>query len=484
VKRYHLWVLLFISTLLGLGLFFYTKINAAPKPDIVVIMVDDMGEIDSRIYDRLPNIKSLFRDNGLRFDKAYSETPLCCPGRASFLTGQHTKKHTVTYNDARRLNPNNTIAVALHGSGYWTVMTGKYMNGAASLTDKTPVGWDRVAFLGANDATSSTFYVQGTPVSKGYKDRFTANKALEWLKASPKDKPIFMWVNPTAPHKGADGAYKAWEPYVEPKYASDARCNGIAPYKPPDYAWSTQPNGFPLVQVCRSLLTVDDTVKMLREEMQRQGRNPIWVFTSDNGMSWGSDGYPMKNVPQSTKIPLYFSGPGIPKGFTNILVSSIDIGPTLADLGGTRMPWADGISFAPFLRGEQFFGRKWMLEDHPLGGNDRAGGTTGKWWAIRTPEWRYLEWPKRGGYFLFDLVNDPWEEKNLYATRPDKVAELKALLSTYPLITPTPTPSPTASPSATLSPTPDASPSPSLSPTPFPTDPPPPPDPEVVWDDE
>ena len=73
------------------------------KPDDIVIIVDDLGAIDDRILERLPNIRSLFLQGGLQFNDAYSETPLCCPGRASFLTGQHTAHHGVTVNDARLL---------------------------------------------------------------------------------------------------------------------------------------------------------------------------------------------------------------------------------------------------------------------------------------------------------------------------------------------------------------------------------------------
>ena len=434
------------------------------KPDIIVVMVDDLGAIDERILNKLPNIKSLWLDGGLRFDNAYSETPLCCPGRATFLTGQNTRNHGVTYNKASLLNPKTTIAVALHQAGYWTIQTGKYLNNPQTLSDKIPNGWDRVAMLyDWNGNKSSRFWVQNNLVTKGYMDRFTADKSLDWLKLVPKDKPLFMWINPHAPHKANDPAPN-YQPDIENKYLSDSRCSNISPWKPANYRWSPKPNGFPLVDICSSLLTVDDMVGALRAEATRQGRTPIWVFTSDNGMSWGSDGYPQKNVPQSTRFPLYITGPGITIGSTQALVSNIDLGPTIAVLAGTSMSWADGISFASLLNGQRSDFRSWMLEDHPLGGNDRAGGTTGKWWGIRTSEWSYVSWPKRGD-LLFDLINDPWKLHNLVSSMPAKVAELKALLNTNPIPIPTPTPTPTPTPS----PSPSESPSPSPSPTPSPT---------------
>src|SRR4051794_9544507 len=105
----------FLVLLLGLlaaGLPYLT--TAAPRgdgrPDMVVFMVDDLGAIDERILERLPNIKDLFLKGGLRFDSSHSETPLCCPGRASFLTGQHTRTHGVVINRARLLDPTHTVA--------------------------------------------------------------------------------------------------------------------------------------------------------------------------------------------------------------------------------------------------------------------------------------------------------------------------------------------------------------------------------------
>lgn len=452
------------------------RAQTSSKPDIIVVMVDDLGAIDERILNRLPNIKSLWLDGGLRFDNAYSETPLCCPGRASFLTGQHTRRHGVTYNKASLLNPKTTIAVSLHNASYWTIHVGKYLNNSQTLSDKIPNGWDQVAMLyDWNENSSSRFWVQNNLVTKDYMDRFTADKSLAWLQQAPRDKPLFMWINPHAPHVSEAGI--KYQPNIESKYLTDKRCNGINPWKPLNYAWSPQPNGFPLVSICRSLLTVDDMVGDLRTEAIRQGRSPIWIFMSDNGMAWGADGFPMKNVPQSTRLPFYITGPGIAHGATQALVSNIDFGPTIAALAGTSMPWADGISFSSLLTGQTTIFRSWMLEDHPLGGPNQTGGTTGPWWGIRTPEWSYVSWPKRGD-LLFDLVNDPWKLKNLASSMPAKIAELRAMLNTNPIISPTPTftptpsmfPSPTATPSASPTPiaTPSATPTPTIieSPTP------------------
>ncbi len=398
---------------------------AGLAPDIVVFMVDDLGAIDERILSRLPNISDFFLQRGLRFDQAYDETPLCCPGRASFLTGMHTRRHGVIANDATLLDPSRTIATALHDVGYYTIHVGKYLNGVEHLSDLTPPGWDQASMLVSwRRNVSSRFVVQGSMKSKGFSDRFTADRSLKLLQAAPSDRPVFMWLTPHAPHFANGHQKSPWITDVEKRYLNDPRCSNIERWSPPTYRSSKMPSGFPLDEICRSLLTTDDMVGAIKAEMDRQGRDPIYVFTSDNGMSWGRDGYPLKNVPQSGRVPLYFSGHGIVAGSTSALVSNIDLAPTLVEFAGTSMPWADGRSYSSVLLGTSTVFNDWILEDHPIGGTTGTSpATTGPWWGIRTPEWHFVHW---GNEALYYLPDDPWEQSNLASAYPDKVAELKA----------------------------------------------------------
>jgi arylsulfatase A-like enzyme len=472
----HLWPLIVIACLLipfPSSSATVTEDPGVTRPDIIVVMVDDLGAIDERILSRLPNIKSLWIDGGLRFDSAYSETPLCCPGRASFLTGQHTRTHGVVAQQAKLLDPSMTIATVLHDSGYWTAQVGKYLNGANALADKTPPGWDHVAML-EWVPRSSKWWVENVPTTVGFDDRFTLDTSVAWLRSAPQSQPVFMWVNPRAPHWGYFNR-QPWLPAVEERYAADPRCAGIEPWKPPSYQWPVQPDGFPLDEICRSLLTTDEMVGQLRAEAQLAGRNPIWMFTSDNGMSWGAHRFPTKNVPSAGRLPLYFAGPGIQHGSTDALISNIDLAPTLVELAGTAMPEAEGISFTPLLRGEPG-GREWMLEDHPLGGAT-YGPWRGPWWGVRTPTWHLLQigWQKPQ---LFNLALDPWELRSVRRGNRALVDQLMATgiaaMPGYqppqrptprPTVQPSPTPSMVPSPTPTIapSPTPSAAPTPSAS---------------------
>jgi arylsulfatase A-like enzyme len=396
--------------------------SSAGKPDLVVVLVDDLGAIDERIIERLPNLKALFVNGGLRFDQAFSETPLCCPGRASFLTGQHTKRHGVWINLASLLDPSRTLPTALQDAGYETYLIGKYLNKPDSLVDKTPPGWShadiRRVVSEDTDGDSGTvdFWLDGQLTSiAGYKDRIVADRALTHLRASSADKPLFFWLAPTAPHR--DGSLSGWRPQVEPQYQGDPRCAGITPWKPPS---STRKGGMQLDEICRSMLTIDDMVGALRVEFSAQGRDPVWLFTSDNGMGYGAHGKAGKMFPWSDRLPLWMAGPGIAVGHTDALVSNIDFGPTLAQLAGTTMPAADGVSFASVLDGEGD-ARTWTYEvsDHVLRPSLR-------WDGVRTPEWRLLYY--RGTWRLYDLARDPWEMTDVAAANPSTVLELESLV--------------------------------------------------------
>jgi arylsulfatase A-like enzyme len=393
--------------------------RAGTPPDIIVLMVDDMGATDDRVLERLPNARQLFVENGLRFEKAYSETPLCCPGRAGFLSGHHTENHGVWINSGRLFDPSRTLATALDDAGYDTSLIGKYMNDTQFIKDRTPPGWDHADFLidakVDGDWTKSYWWRDGVDWYGDYKERELLNIAVERAQETPADTPLFMLLTPRSPHRNAN--LPGWNPRVEPRYEDDPRCAGITPWKPPS---STLAKGFALGSVCRSLLTADEMIGELRAVFAAQGRNPIWVWMSDNGMQWGIHGWRGKSLPWADRLPVWMAGPGVATGSTDALVSMIDFAPTLAELAGASMPWADGVSFASVLDGEGA-GREWMYEV-----SDRLRRTP-FWESIRQPDWRLLYW--EGSYLLFDLRADPWERFSV--NNRAKKRELKAILAGF-----------------------------------------------------
>jgi arylsulfatase A-like enzyme len=358
------------------------------------------------VLKRLPNIRKLFITQGLTFTRMYNEDPLCCPARANFLTGQHTLTNRVVRNDGDLLNPRRTIALALQGSGYHTMMVGKYLNRYDGPTH--PVGWDQIVMQYRNA------------------DR-VINLATQWLKAAPADRPVFAWLSSTAPHH----AKRSFHPSVPLRDRGAEECRGIRPFKPPSYrlrprsgfprtmpAW---PRGWKLVPICEALLSVDRLVESVVAAQDTRGRPAYFLFMSDNGMAWGQKGTAGKGVPEATRLPFHVSGPGIARGTsTGALHSIIDIAPTLAAIADVPLPWADGTSFLPLLKGATAAGRKKMLEIYPISRHP--------WAALRLPGWRYIRW-RSGRRELYDLQRDPWELRNLAGARRAKTRELDRQLT-------------------------------------------------------
>jgi choline-sulfatase len=183
------------------------------------------------------------------------------------------------------------------------------------------------------------------------------------------------------------------------------------------------PDGWRMRAVCESLLVVDRMIGEVVEAQAARGRPAVFVFMSDNGMSWGQKGFTFKQTPPSARLPFYVAGTGIAPATTEALLSLIDVAPTLADLAGIDLPVADGRSFAPLLAGAPFPGRTELLEVMPRSREDGYPG----WDGLRTPGWHFVRW-RTGRRELFDLRADPWERANLVAQEPERAARMEERL--------------------------------------------------------
>ena len=143
------------------------------RPNIVVVMMDDM-RADELQY--APNVNSLITARGLTFANSFSPYPLCCPARASFLTGQYAHNHGVLATEAPwgfgSFDDSATLAGNLQAAGYNTAMVGKYLNGYGWMPSKVtggpsrrykPPGWtDWMASLDTNALELPTLGKGGT----------------------------------------------------------------------------------------------------------------------------------------------------------------------------------------------------------------------------------------------------------------------------------------------------------------------------------
>jgi len=405
---------------------------AATGPDVIIVMVDDLGYLaDERVLERLPSIRGLWLEDGLRFERMYDQTPLCSPSRASLLTGKDTLDHGVVRNDPRPLDESETIAVAAQQAGYHTLLSGKYLNRYDGSVP--PPGWEH-ALIQKSESRPS-FWKDGRTVS--YRGRFgddvIGRQAVRWVRRAPVEQPLLALVSPGAPHVCEGIGEQCYEPEVMPRDRGARECRGVPPSRPPTYTTRTNPQevrdmppwatGWRLRRVCESLLVVDRTVGQLVAAQAERERAAWFIFLSDNGMSWGQKGFSLKHTPPASHAPFFVTGPDLEPGSTAALASKIDIAPTIAEMADLEQPWVDGESFMPLLRGEAFAGRQEMLEIMPRSNDPGYAG----WSALRRPDHRFIRWDT-GQRELYDLAADPWERENLVASEPEVAAAMEARL--------------------------------------------------------
>jgi arylsulfatase A-like enzyme len=199
------------------------------RPNIVVIMTDDMRQ-DELAW--MPNVRHLIEDRGVSFVNSFSPYSLCCPARASFVTGQYTHNHGVWSNTDRfgfsALDDSSTLATDLSAAGYQTAFLGKYLNGYGTMPVPDGSGDDPARYVppGWLDwrGSVSSIFGEGTPEAGGtysyfdttlnvdgalqgnqgaYQTRLFGRHSadmLEELARSPK--PFFLWASYVAPHVG------------------------------------------------------------------------------------------------------------------------------------------------------------------------------------------------------------------------------------------------------------------------------------------
>lgn len=197
------------------------------RPNVVVVMADDM-RADDLLF--APSISRIVGARGVRFDNSFSPYPLCCPARASFLTGQYAHNHRVYWHEAPygygSFDDSQTLATAMHDAGYRTGFVGKYLNryglddsrvsGEPSAT-YVPQGWDdwRASVESLPDAPfdGGTYDYLDTPfnVNGTVQDRWEGQYQTDVIgdmsvamahRFADRDRPFLMYVNFLAPHFG------------------------------------------------------------------------------------------------------------------------------------------------------------------------------------------------------------------------------------------------------------------------------------------
>ena len=401
--------------------------HAAPrKPNILVIVTDDqpLGTLEV-----MPATRRLFVRNGRSYPNAFVTTPLCCPSRASILTGRYAHNHGVLTQEPQAFDVRTTIPRHLKRAGYLNALAGKYLNrwGASpSYAPISPPYFDRWASTrpSGNGYYGTVFNVNGKQETiGGYSTDFIRRQTIRFLRDFERrdSRPWFMYTAVVAPHSPyrAKPAYR-YAPVPlwlgDPSVFEDDRSDKPSFVQAANKTF-TQGETVRAAQL-RTLMSVDDMVAAIFSELGRLGENrdTLAFFVSDNGYLWAHHGVINKTVPYlpSVKVPLMVRWPGsVRRGSVDRrIAANVDIAPTIAAAAGVTV---DG----PPMDGRPLFDRRWT-RDHLLV-EYFAGDTarTPTWASLTALDYQFVEYYDEDGGVTFreyyDLVLDPWQLTNTLA---------------------------------------------------------------------
>jgi arylsulfatase A-like enzyme len=413
---------------------------AAPRPNILFILADDLGYGDLGCYGQeriqTPNIDRSAAE-GMRFTQAYSGSTVCAPSRCSLMTGKHTGHATVRGNikpEHGIADGEQTVASLLKNAGYETALFGKWgLGGPGTGSVPNTRGFDE--FYGYLDQQHAHNYYPEHLWQNQNEDFLTANwffqkkkyapdlftqRALEFL-GKPKTKPFFLCVTYTVPHANNELGNMSGNGMEVP---SDA------PYS--DRDWPAPEKNFAAM-----ITRMDADIGKILDLLKQRGldRSTIIFFSSDNGPhregGHNPDFFRSSGRLRGIKRDLYEGGirvptiirwPGViaPGQVSEAPWAFWDVLPTAAELAGVKSPQGvDGVSIVPILFGKSPNPWKYFYwEFHERGFHQ----------AVRRGDWKLV---RQGGKTpeLYHLREDVSERNDLAVKHADIAASLEQLFA-------------------------------------------------------
>ena len=420
------------------------------QPNILVLMVDQLNGTlfpdGPAAWLHTPNLARL-AERSVRFENSYTASPLCAPGRASFMSGLLPSRSRVYDNAAEFSSDIPTYAHHLRRAGYQTCLSGKmHFVGPDQLhgfeerltTDVYPAdfGWtpdyrkpgERIDWWYHNLGSVTGAGVAETTNQLEYDDEvghFAVQK-IHALGRRQDNRPWCLTVSFTHPHDPFVARQKHWDLYAE--------CRHLLPEVGP-LRWeehdahsrrildSCDHGAFEITEehVARarrgyfaSISYIDEKIGAILEALAAMRfHDTVVVFTADHGEMLGERGlwFKMSFREGSARVPLFLSGPEIAPDRVTRPVSAMDIAPTLVALAGGEMR-CDGVSLLDEERG-------------PVPMEYAAEASTAPMVALVDGCWKYTASPDDPAQ-LFDLVDDPHEMTNLAELSPGEATHMAA----------------------------------------------------------
>ncbi len=417
---------LIVQVLILCAVFPSASIAAAKPPNIIVIMADDLGYGDTSVYDgwvKTPQLERMAAE-GLTFTDFHTNSSVCSPTRAGFLTGRYQQRVGIIdvvarHLDTPGLSPNElTIPRLLKQAGYRTALFGKWHLGMQPEFNPVHHGFDE--FRGYLDGyidyhVHRNSWLNGLKKEDqpGYSTHVITQNAVRFIEEQSDQKPFFLFVAHEAVHlpfQTPDDTPENRKPIPKSEMWSRDRIR-------PKYKVM-------LEEMDRGIGEILETVR--KKDIEKQ---TLVFFLSDNGAIGAGSNKPYRGGKFSHyegghRVPAIAWWPGTikPESTTDELVMAMDLLPTFAGLAGADVPadrHLDGIDV-----------RGLLLEDEPLlerrvfFGYEPKLGT-----AMRDGNWKMIVSSKK--FELYDLGRDIGERNNLAETNPDRAQAMRAALEKW-----------------------------------------------------
>ncbi len=410
-------------------------VAAASRPDFVIFISDDHGQLDSTPYGatdvRTPHMQQLAQD-GLVFTHAFIASPACAPSRAALLTGLMPARNGAEANHTYKRDDIASLPETLRALGYQTAAFGKVAHGPA---DAARHGFD------VTDPSSAAATVE------------------KFLAARDRTKPLCLFVGTHDPHV-------PW-PQIDGYDPQQLRL-------PPTFADTPETRDF-RARYYTAVTRADALLGQIRAlaRIHLDPARTLFLYTSDHGAQWPFGKWNLYD--SGIRVPFIAVWPGMirPGTRTAAMIQWIDLLPTLIAASGGTVPAAiDGRSFLPVLRGETGAHRDTIFTTHSGDGRMNVYPIR----AIRTTDWKlvfnlhpefahtthidkalardggryWISWYEkaqtdpaaaalvrryhaRPAVELYDLRTDPFEQHNLAAdsAQAARVADLRARLTAW-----------------------------------------------------
>lgn len=415
---------------------------ASAKPNVVVILMDDLGYGDIGSYGvkdaATPNLDRLARE-GVRLTDAYANASNCSPTRAGFIMGQYQQRYGIEWplgavpsDTARGLAvTGSALPALLKKNGYVTGLIGKWHLGFKPAVGPNAHGFDEFfGFMSGavdyythrGDDGSPDLYENATPVEnpRYLTDEITA-RAIDFV-ARHESEPFFLEVAFNAVH---------W-PYEPPDMAAPRVAKPRAPGTPALYDGPDDENPVTRRDYVRILERADEGVGQILAELDRRGltRRTLLIFTNDNGGEWLSRNAPLKERKSTLweggiRVPMILRWPGVlpPNKVSHQVAVTMDLTATILSATGTPVPAThklEGIDLVPSLSGRVPLVAREIFWRRPRPFLQRA---------VRSGNWKLL-WEGQQLY-LFDLTQDPSERNDLTAVHGDVVRKLRMAIEAW-----------------------------------------------------